>query len=244
MIDLHCHLLPGIDDGPATMQASELLAKACVDNGITHALLTPHIHPGRYDNDTDSMRSVFDSFVAMLKTKKINLNVAMAAEVRICPEIVKMIPEGKIPFLGEVDGKKVILLEFPHSHLLHGSEKMVQWLLDRDIVPMIAHPERNRDICDSVDKLAAYIEMGCMVQITAGSVTGRFGTKVKSAADEMLRRGWVNILATDAHNLKGRPPELREGVLAAAEVIGMNAANRLVHSAALEIAGTKFMRAD
>lgn len=240
MIDLHCHLLPGIDDGPATLQESEVLAKAFVAGGITHAVVTPHIHPGRYENDVHTITAAFDSFSALLRERHIPLKIAMAAEVRICPEILTMIPAGLIPFIGEMDGNKVILLEFPHSHLLPGTGNMVKWLLDRDIVPLIAHPERNKEIMQRPEKLRPYIEMGCLVQVTAGSVAGRFGEQVQAAARLMLERGWVSVLATDAHNLKGRPPELREGMRAAAEIVGAGEAIKLVQSAALAICGSRF----
>lgn len=240
MIDLHCHLLPAIDDGPSSIEESEALARAFVANGITHAVATPHIHPGRYDNDIDSIRAAFEQCVEMLQQKSIPLNVAMAAEVRICPEILSMIPAGKIPFVGKKEGKSVLLLEFPHSHLLPGTENMLRWLMDRDIVPLIAHPERNKDITYQPEKLRPFINMGCLVQVTAGSVSGRFGDKVQESARYMLSQGWVTVLATDAHNLAGRPPELHEGMDAAISLIGSAKAISLVKDTPMEICDGMF----
>ncbi len=152
MIDLHCHLLPGIDDGPVTLASALQLATLAVANGITHAVVTPHVNPGRYENTAPSIASVFEAFQTELTAQGINLKLGMAGEVRICPEIPPMLEQGLIPFLGEWEGKKVLLLELPHSHVPPGSDKLVQWLLDRDIQPMIAHPERNKDVMRDLDK--------------------------------------------------------------------------------------------
>ena len=119
MIDLHCHLLPGIDDGPQTLDESLQLARIAVKNGITHSVVTPHILPGRYDNDSDSIAAVFERFREALRVEQIPLQVAMAAEVRLDPEIIGMIAENRVPFLGEINGYKIILLEFPHGHPTH-----------------------------------------------------------------------------------------------------------------------------
>ncbi|MFZ4700137.1 MAG: tyrosine-protein phosphatase, partial [Candidatus Methylumidiphilus sp.] len=211
MIDLHCHLLPGLDDGPATMPEALAMARLAVANGIARAVVTPHIHPGRYDNTLDSISTAYWKFKAELAKQGIPLGLGMAAEVRIGYEIIQLASCGQLPFLGIMDRKNVLLVEFPHGHLPPGSEKLMNWLMDRGISPMIAHPERNKSVIRDLDKLRPFVEMGCYLQVTAGSVAGDFGGLAKKCAEQMLENGWVTLLASDAHNTKSRPPALEPG---------------------------------
>src|SRR5690606_29549077 len=122
----------------------------------------------------------------------------------------------------------VFLLEFPHSHIPPGSDKLVRWLLDRRILPMIAHPERNKDIMRKFDKVQPFIEMKCLLQLTAGSVAGDFGEAAQMTARKLLETGKVSILASDAHNVTHRPPRLDHGRDAAAEIVGEEMAEKMV----------------
>ena len=228
MIDLHCHLLPGIDDGAKTIQDSLELARLAVNNGITHVITTPHIQPGVYENDRETIAAAFQAFTAALGEENIPLKTGMAAEVRISTEMIPMLAEERIPFLGEHGGYKVMLLEFPHSHIIPGTDKLIEYLLQRKIKPMIVHPERNREIMRHPDRIRPFVEMGCLLQVTAGSIAGNFGVEVCKRAVEMLSNGWVEVLASDAHNIAYRPPELEPGRQAAATVVGEEASWKLV----------------
>ncbi len=237
MFDLHCHFLPGIDDGAETMVEALKLAELAVANGITHSVMTPHIHPGRYENDIQSISNVFDAFVDELIVANIPLSVGMAAEVRISIEMVAMITDHRIPFLGELDGYSVILLEFPHNQIIPGAANLVDLLIGQKIRPLIAHPERNKDVIRDLDTIKPLIDAGCLLQITSGSLEGRFGEVVQQRGFEMLERDWVHILASDAHNVRNRPPELEPGRKAAARIIGEEASWLLVNQRPSEIFG-------
>lgn len=237
MIDLHCHLLPGIDDGPTTMGEALLLARLAVANGISTSVVTPHIQPGVYNNNKQGIEKVFVEFKAALAAEQIMLNLAMAAEVHISPEILPMIAAGDIPFLGKEDGYKYLLLEFPHEHIPLGSDKMVNCLLARNIRPVIAHPERNKDVIRQIEKILPFVQQGCLLQVTAGSVAGRFGPRVQQRACEMLESGWVSMLASDAHNMDHRPPELEPGRQAAALIVGEEASWELVRERPRRVMG-------
>lgn len=237
MIDLHSHLLPGIDDGARSLDESLQLARVAVNDGITHITFTPHIHPGRYDNNISTIQPVFEAFQQALKENDIPLSVAMSGEVRLSAEVLMLVAQNQVPFLGTWEGKNVMLLELPHSHIPPGSDKLVKWLLDRNILPMIAHPERNKDIVRDLDTIAPFVEMGCLFQVTAMSVAGRFGVPAAQRSMELLERGWVTVLATDAHNLEHRPPVLSEGLAAARAVVGEEAARVLVLDNPREIVG-------
>ncbi len=224
MIDLHCHLLPGIDDGPVTLDEALALARTAVANGIRKSVVTPHIQPGMYDNERENIAVSVESFRKAVNEAGIPLEIGMAAEVRIGAEILGMVAEERIPYLGSWQGQKVLLLELPHSHIPPGSDKLVKWLLDRGIRPMIAHPERNKDIIRDFNRIAPFVQLGCLFQITAGSVAGDFGPYARERAEQFLHNGWVTILASDAHNLGARPPRLDHGRDAAARIVGEEAA--------------------
>lgn len=240
MIDIHCHLLPGIDDGPETMQMSVALARTAVSNGITHSVVTPHIHHGRWENSAPIIKALTLDFKRVLIEQDIPLQVGLAAEVRIGVEVMAQVNQRQIPFLGFWDDFKVMLLEMPHSHIPMGIDQLVDWLLERGILPMIAHPERNKDVHRDLNKLGPLLARGCLVQLTASSLTGRWGQPSQQRALELLEQGVVTVLASDAHNLKHRPPDLSEGREAAAEVVGEDNAWRLVVDNPWKIVGEQF----
>lgn len=235
MIDLHCHLVPGIDDGPQTLAESLAMARMAVAEGITAARTTPHIHVGRYQNDLASIAGAVDELRAALEAEAIPLELSFAAEVRLDYEVLPMIESGRVPFLGELDGYRVLLLEFPHSHVPVGADKFVAWLLARRIRPMIAHPERNKDLMRDPAKLEPFVKEGCLLQLTADAVTGGFGEVCALRSRDFLQRGWVTILASDAHDTVERPPRLARGRDAAAQWVGEEEARRLTQDTPLRI---------
>lgn len=240
MIDLHNHLLPGIDDGAPDLEIALQLARIATQDGITHLVCTPHIHPGRYDNDRASIHQAHQHFVQGLAEAGIALQVSWAAEVRFGMELMASVTAGAIPFLGQWQGKKVLLLEFPHSEVPFGAERLTGWLLARNIVPMIAHPERNKGLMRAPKKLKPFLEQGCLLQVTAGSVAGHFGETAQELAHSLLEQGLVTILASDAHNVQHRPPHLAEGMQHAARIVGDAQAERLVKDTPWQIAQHHF----
>ena len=235
MIDLHCHLLPGIDDGPETMEEALALAAHAVRNGIVRAVVTPHIHVGRYRNELASITADLTRFRTELKRRNIPLELGLGGEVRLGEDIIAMVAEERIPYLGERDGYRIMLLELPHSHVPVGSDKFVGWLLKQKIRPMIAHPERNKDVHHDINKITPFVSMGCWLQVTAGAVAGNFGEPSRKRAVQLLERGWVAVLASDAHNLEHRPPELEPGRRAAAAIVGEEESWKLVRDTPLAI---------
>jgi protein-tyrosine phosphatase len=235
MIDLHCHLLPGIDDGPETMEEALALAAHAVQSGIVRAVATPHVHVGRYDNELASIAADLARFRTELERRNIPLELGLGAEVRLGEDIIAMVMEERIPYLGERDGYRIMLLELPHSHVPVGSDKFVAWLLKQKIRPLIAHPERNKDVHHDINKITPFVSMGCWLQVTAGAVAGNFGEPSRKRAVQLLERGWVTVLASDAHNLEHRPPELEPGRRAAAAIVGEEESWKLVRDTPLSI---------
>lgn len=228
MIDLHCHLLPGIDDGPEDMETSLEMARLAEANGITHMVCTPHIHPGRYENTTANIRLACERFTAAVAQAGIKLEVGYAAEVRFGSELMTMVREGSIPFVGRWKGRRVMLLEFPHSEVPFGAEQMTRWLLSQGVMPMIVHPERNKGFMQHPARLRPFIQQGCLIQLTAGSVAGAFGEPAQILALDLIKQGVVTVLASDAHNLVHRPPDMQPGYEGAIRLLGERTARRLV----------------
>ena len=237
MIDLHCHLLPGIDDGPEDLATALRLARHAVAAGIRTSVVTPHMHPGRYANRAANIRAAAASFQQSLDADGIALKILCSAEVRLDHEILSWVGEEQIPYLGHWQGERVMLLEFPHSHVPVGADKLVAWLLKQGIRPMIAHPERNKDILRSIEKLLPFVRLGCLLQVTAGAAAGSFGEQAQARAVDLLSRGWVTVLASDAHNMEARPPELEPGRVAAAKIVGEEESWKLVRDRPAEIIG-------
>ncbi len=239
MIDLHSHLLPGIDDGAPDLATALQLAQIAVNDGITHMVCTPHIHPGRYENTIETIEQALVELQQGLFEQQINLTINAAAEVRFGMELMVAVKQQSIPFLGEWQGKPVLLLEFPHGEIPFGAERLTAWLLQQGIKPMIAHPERNKGLLRAPEKLKPFLEQGCLLQVTAGAVTGRFGEAAQQLAHTLLKEELVTILASDAHNIEHRPPILSQGRDTAAAIIGEAAAQRLVIDNPWQIAQSK-----
>ena len=240
IIDIHSHILPGIDDGAQTLDDAIALAKYAVARGITHSVITPHIHPGRYDNDVDTISAAFNLLQNEIKEQNITLKIAYAAEVRISVEMMDLINQNKIPFLGQTQGKNILLLEFPHSHILPGSEKLVNWLTQRNIKPIIVHPERNKELQADFSKISPFLKAGCLLQVTGGSLIGKFGPKSQQIAQLLIENKWAHFVATDAHNLKHRPPDLSEVNKYLKSTVGETHAKQLLYDNPWSIVKDKF----
>lgn len=228
MYDIHSHLLPGIDDGSPSLEYSLDMARYAVDHGTTHMVFTPHIHPGRFDNDKSIIENSYLQLREAVSDAGIKLQLGMAAEVRLSAEVLILFQQNKLPFLGEEDGVTTLLLELPHSHIPPGSENLIDWLNKRSCRTMIAHPERNKEIMRNPQRLLPFLHRGCLIQITAGSLAGKFGETARNVAEQLLLQGAVDVIATDSHNLLHRTPDLSVGYHLAKDLVGEDGAIKLV----------------
>jgi protein-tyrosine phosphatase len=130
-----------------------------------------------------------------------------------------------------------MLLEFSHGQVPVGSEKLVDWLFARRVRPMIAHPERNKDFMRDPARLGAYAAAGCLVQLTADALAGGFGERSRDCAVEFLERGWVSVIASDAHDCEARPPRITPGLAVARSIVGDAAAREMVQGLPQRILG-------
>jgi protein-tyrosine phosphatase len=217
LIDLHSHILPDIDDGARSMDMSLDMARQAVENGITHMVCTPHIHAGYFDNTFKAIEQAYILLKARLDSEQIPLQLSFGAEVRVSEQIPSWILHNEIPFIGKFASRKVLLLEMPHSHVPVGIEMLIKWLLENNIQPLIAHPERNRELLADNGKFEWLRRTNVIFQLTAGALVGRFGAKVNEFALKLIQERKIQVVASDTHNLTKRPNDMAK----AYEVVAM-----------------------
>ena len=240
MIDIHCHILPGIDDGAQDMTAALALLKIAEAEGIRRMVLTPHIQFGRFDNShSDIQRRLLDLQTAALDAD-IGVELRAAAEVRFDSEILTLVANNTLPLYGTHDGQRFMLLELPHNHIPTGCDALVKYLRSQNITPVIAHPERNRELQDFPDKIKTFARLGCWFQITAGSLTGNFGRTCTELAERYLLEGHCHVVATDCHNVQYRPPHLQQARQRVVELMGEDKAQALFYDNPHRITATMF----
>ncbi|MCQ6560441.1 tyrosine-protein phosphatase [Paenibacillus mendelii] len=219
MIDLHCHLLHGLDDGPTSLDESLALARSAVNDGATTIYATPHYRAGRYDTEAKDIRERTDVLNAELIERHIPLRVLPGQEIRVYDGLLDDLEAGKLLPLGE---SSYLLLEFSASSVPVRFEDTLHELRIAGWTPIIAHPERNAELAAAPDRLMAMVDNGALCQVTSHSLTGRFGPKVKSAAIEMCRRNLIHFIASDSHNGTSRPFELRLAYETAENKLGLD----------------------
>lgn len=227
MIDLHCHLLPGVDDGAVDLPASLAMARIAVADGIEVVACTPHIFPGMYENTGPAIRRAVAELQSRLDEAAIPLRLTYGADTHIAPDLVAGLRAGRVPTLHD---SRYFLLEPPHHVAPPLLAATVFDLLAASYVPVITHPERLNWIEDRYEILVELARQGAWLQVTAGSLTGRFGPAACYWAERLLDEGWVHILATDAHGVNRRPPLLAEGQRAAERWLGVEEAVCLVET--------------
>lgn len=226
MIDLHCHMLPGIDDGAANEDIALEMARIAVGDGITTTACTPHIYPGLFENTGEGIKQHVARFRERLKEADIPLEITYGADIQLVPEMVQGLNSGHMPTL---NGTRYFLFEPPHHMVPTGFSRTIFDVLASGYVPVITHPERLTWLDD--EHYAWFVDAarrGAWIQLTAGAVTGRFGRRPKYWSERFLDDGLVHILATDAHEPSRRPPLLAEGREAAEPWVGAEEAERLV----------------
>ncbi len=228
MIDIHSHILPGVDDGARDMREAVALLRISVDEGIKTQVLTPHMPANTYGLSLDSLTKSFDKFKSAIEEKEIPIQLKLAAEVRIGLEVMELVESGNMPWLGVWEGKKVFLMEFPPNAIPSGTLNIVRWLSQNEIHPLIVHPERNLEIQNNMDKLKPFIDEGCLLQLTAGSITGDFSREAFDTACQLLKQGLVDVIASDCHRADGRTPRLKGAVDVARQIVGEDEAIAMV----------------
>jgi len=219
MIDLHCHILWDIDDGPADFDGSLAMARVAAADGTRQLVATPHV--GRNMHPPE-----------LIADKVAQLNAAI---VREGLELEILAGADNLHNLGaatlarySINATRYVLIEFPHTHLPADAGDCVFEALHHGLVPIITHPERNPSIVQNPRLIIDLVERGALVQLTAESLTGGFGHAAKACSRYLLKQKMVHLLASDGHSANWRPPTLSAGLKVAEKIVGKDAARKLV----------------
>ncbi|HXB15340.1 MAG TPA: CpsB/CapC family capsule biosynthesis tyrosine phosphatase [Solirubrobacteraceae bacterium] len=204
MIDLHSHVLAGIDDGPATVDGSQAMLAAAAEAGIETMLATPHVS-SRYRNDPATIAAAAAALAASMDGHPSRVEVLLGAEV--AATLVVELDPAELPALCLGSGPW-ILLEPPFASVLTGLDATVAELYERGHRVVLAHPERCQAFRRDPSQLEALIDGGALASITSGSLVGRFGSEAKRMAYALLDAGLAHNVASDAHDAHGRPPSI------------------------------------
>ncbi|SFF23850.1 protein-tyrosine phosphatase [Paenibacillus catalpae] len=201
MIDIHTHILPGIDDGAADWDYSIKLARAAAAEGITGIVATPHHYDGKYSNDANTVRELTTELNNKLTELDIPLKIQTGQEIRVHSEFLSNWQSGKLLPMGD---SSYVLIEMPSSQIPKSMEQIVYELRLLGVSTVIAHPERNAEVVQNPDRLAELVELGAYAQVTTHSLLGGFGRGIEKASWTLCRRGLIHIVASDAHHLEWR----------------------------------------
>ncbi len=221
LVDIHCHLLPGIDDGAADWDQTSVMAETAVADGISTIVATPHQLGNFARNHGDAIREHTARVQQFLDRRGITLRVLPGAEVRIEPEMIRKLHSGEVLTLA--DRRRHVLLELPHEVYLP-LDRLIDTLRAAGLVGILSHPERNRGVLARPHVVAPLVDAGCLMQVTAGSLVGTFGPQIEKFAHALIRRRLVHFVATDAHGAKSRRPLLRRSFDCVARLAGYETA--------------------
>lgn len=225
MIDLHCHLLPGIDDGAKSAEISLEMARIAVADGITTAACTPHILPGVYNNSGPAIRTAVAQLRKALARAGIPLVLVTGADVHIAPDLSVALKDGRALTIND---SRYLLLEPPHHVAPPRLADHIFGLQAAGYFPILTHPERLSWIEGHYDLIKRLVYSGILMQLTAGSLMGSFGRRPRYWAERMLDDGLCHLLATDAHNTEQRAPRMSDAREVAAQRLGEGEAVNLV----------------
>lgn len=225
MIDLHSHILPGLDDGAKDILSSLQMARIAVADGITHMACTPHIVPGLYDNDARGIESRLEGFRQRLREEGIALEVAVGADAHIAPDLDRKLAAGEVPTL---NWSRYFLFEPPHRIRPPKVEEFASRLIMAGFLPIITHPERLTWTRAHYEVIERLNRLGCLIQLTADSITGGFGKDAQYLAYRMLEEGRVDIIATDCHGPVNRRPILSRARQVVADRLNEGEASAMV----------------
>jgi protein-tyrosine phosphatase len=211
VIDLHCHVLPEVDDGPVTLEETLDMARAAAGEGTRVLVATPHVSY-RYPTSAERMRQGVEQVAAALREARIPVDVATGAEIAL--EMLSRLDRAELERL-TLGGGPYLLLEAPLSAVGGELEAGIRALQDESFGVVLAHPERCPSFHRDPGRLSRLVDAGVLCSLTASSFTGRFGRPVRALSERLLAGGLVHDVASDAHDAERRPPALRSSLRAA-----------------------------
>lgn len=234
-VDIHCHLLPAIDDGSTDWETTLAMARMAVEDGIETIIVTPHQLGNFAHNQGDDIRARTAQLQEVLDDHSISLRVMPGGDVRIEDGMIEKLVSGEVMSLGDL--RRHVLLELPHE-LYFPLEGVLASLRRHGMIGILSHPERNRGLLQEPALLPKLVDAGCLMQVTAGSLMGTFGPDSQRLAEWMLGEGLVHFLATDAHGPKSRRPLMGRAAERVTKLAGAQTADDLCrHNPALVARG-------
>lgn len=218
MIDLHNHMLPGLDDGAADWEECLGMARLAVEDGVLGIVCTPHWIAGVYHNSRSTILECMELCKAKLRDRGIHLDLYPGSELRLDGSLPKKIKSREVLTLN--DGGRYVLIELPGLFMAHHVERFLWQLLSQGITPVIGHPERNIHVQQQPEELSRWIKMGALVQVTGASLLGHFGKPARDFTRKLLEHRMVHIVSTDAHDMHDRAPRLSLARRALDEMVG------------------------
>lgn len=223
-VDVHCHLIPGIDDGSKSWEQSLAMARMAVADGIRTIVVTPHQLGSYAHNYGQLIRTRTEELQQFLDAQQVPLRVLPGADVRIEASMFKLLRAGQALTLA--DRGRHVLLELPHE-LYFPMEDVLDELRRAGLVGILSHPERNQGLLKQTHLIGPLVKRGCLMQVTSGSLLGTFGPAAQEMAEWLLQEGLVHVLATDAHGHTARRPLMRRAFERAQELVGAEYAREL-----------------
>jgi protein-tyrosine phosphatase len=239
MIDIHSHILPGVDDGAQTIDDAIAMARAAVKEGITTIIATPHHKTGSYDNPKPSIIALAAQLNDAIKQHNLPLTVLPGQEVRIHGDLLKSLEANELMTLADTS---YLLIEFPPDHVPRYAEQLLFELQLKGVIPIIAHPERNIEIVEHPDRLYQLVKRGVLTQLTASSVSGHFGKNIKKFSLQLIEANLAHFIASDAHNTTKRPFRMREAYNVIDKEFGIDAVYYFQENAEFLIRGQAVYR--
>jgi protein-tyrosine phosphatase len=208
MIDVHCHILPGVDDGAKTIEDSVAMARMAADAGTTKIVATPHMNHPQYHVPGPLAKAKLEEVRAAVLAAKIPIEIVLAGEIHWSSDVPAQLASGELlPYCAD---HQYILFELPMSHVPDATREVMWKFQLAGIYPVLAHPERNMDFERNPDLIHQYRDAGVPCQITAMSLTGDFGRKARKLSERWLAEGAIDLLASDGHSARSRPPTLAD----------------------------------
>jgi len=226
IVDLHHHLLPGVDDGAADLDTAIAMARLALADGIETVVATPHTYDGVYNVERAAAAAALATLAAALAEAGLPLQVRLAAEVHLHEAIPERLADD--PSLSLDGNRRYLLLELPHQGPPPSLPDFLFRLATRGTTAVIAHPERNLAVRKNPALALEWAERGSLLQLTAGSLTGAFGEPIRVCAEHLLRAGAAHIVATDAHSPRKRPPLAQAAAAAITAIAGADHARKLL----------------
>lgn len=218
MIDIHCHILPGLDDGAADRDEALNMCRLAVEDGIKTIVATPHQLDGLYDVTVPQINEAVTDLRQLLRQHNIPLEILPGGEVCVNPQLPDFFKEKQI--MAIAGDTPYLLLEMPHEVIPRGLKDFLFNLQLQGIKPIISHPERNFEVQNDLTIMSEVVAMGNVLQVTSGSFTGVFGEKAEECVFKLLERKLVHVVASDAHSSERRLPVLSKARKIIADELG------------------------